>query len=363
RATITADQPDDSIKHLRVEVQEADLRSVELRGGFSTVDFLQTDAGFVHQNFLGGTRRFEVRAGIGNLLARTLENEFIFSSLPFPGEFDGSRDPFMRPTWQVSTDLRQPSVGSPRNTLSFGVFTHRRSSAGIFVDRGFGSSATFTREVAPRLPVSLGYRYEISRVEAGSLYFCVNFNVCDIRTIVALQSNATLSPIELSAQSIRWNDNLNPTQGYTARLSLEHASEATLSDFSYNRAILEGTIYRPFAGGTLAGRVRTGVVIPSGSGGARFGGGDLLGRAIVHPRKVFFAGGSRSVRGFGENMLGPKILTVPPSALDSIGCSHPYDSCDVNVVSPDDPLSPVLANNRFTARPLGARAVLEMSAE
>src|SRR5690606_29622513 len=93
------------------------------------------------------------------------------------------------------------------------------------------------------------------------------------------------------------------------------------------------------------------------------GGGDLLGRAIVHPRKVFFAGGSRSVRGFGENMLGPKILTVPPSALDSIGCSHPYDSCDVNVVSPDDPLSPVLANNRFTARPLGARAVLEMSAE
>lgn len=353
----------DSIKHVRVEVEEGDMRSVELRGGFSTVDFVQADVGFVHRNFLGGARRFEARAGAGNLFARALENEFIFASLPFPAEYDGSRAPFLRPTWSASVELRQPGAGSPRNTLAVNTFTHRRAAAGIYVDRGFGTGITFTREVMLGVPVSVGYRYELTRVEAGSLYFCVNFNVCDPLTIVALQSRASLSPVELTAQSFQWNDALNPTRGYTARVSLEYASRATGSDFSYHRAVAEGTAYRPFAGGTLAGHLRFGVVSPTGSGSSEFGGNDLLGRPIVHPRKVFFAGGSRSVRGFGENLLGPKILTVPPSALDSIGCSFPYNACDVNAASPDDPSQPALANNRFTPRPLGARAVLEASVE
>src|SRR5690606_27522227 len=158
-----------------VLVQESDLRSVQVRGGFSTMDFVQTDASFVHRNFLGGTRRFEARGGVGNLLARSLEDAFIFNTLPFPEEFDGSREPFLRPTWQVSLELRQPSVGAPRNSLSLTSFTHRRSAPGIFVDRGFGTGLTFTREVVLSVPVSLGYRYEVSRVEAGSLYFCINF--------------------------------------------------------------------------------------------------------------------------------------------------------------------------------------------
>jgi outer membrane protein assembly factor BamA len=362
RATLSTTE-NDSIRNLTVTVEEADLRSVELRAGFSTIDFVQTEASFVHQNFLGGTRRFEARAGVGNLLARTLEDRFIFSTLPFPETFDGDRDAFMRPTWQVSMDLRQPAAGSPRNTLSLTTFTHRRSAPGIYVDQGFGAGLTFTREVMLRVPVSLGYTHEITRVDAGSLYFCVNFNVCDPRTIAALQSNASLSPVMLTAQSFRWNDPLNPTRGYTAQVTLEHASGGTLSDFSYHRATLEGTAYRPFGGGTLAGRVRMGAVSPIGSGSSQFGGGDLLGRPIVHPRKVFFAGGSRSVRGFGENLLGPKILTIPPSALDSIGCSYPYDSCNVNVASAEDPDEPVLSNSRFTPRPLGARAVLEGSVE
>lgn len=362
RATVgTTDR--DSIKSVRVSVEEADLRSVELRGGFSTMDFVQADASFVHRNLFGGTRRFEARAAAGNLFAGTLEDRFIFNTLPFPEGFDGDRDSFIRPTWQLSLDLRQPSLGSPRNTLALNVFSHRRVAPGIFVDRGLGVGTTFTREVAISVPVSLGYTFEVSRVEAGSLYFCINFNVCDPRTIAALQSNSTISPLALTVQSVRWNDPLNPTRGYTARLTLEHASGATISDFSYNRATIDATAYRPFGGGTLAGRVRIGVVAPLGSGSSEFGGGDLLGRDIVHPRKVFYAGGSRSVRGFGENLLGPKILTIPPSALDSIGCSPPYSSCDVNAAPLEDPTARLLPNSRFSPRPLGARAVLEGSVE
>lgn len=362
RATLTTNQ-NDSIRNVLVTVEEADLRAVEVRAGFSTMDFVQTSASFVHQNFLGGTRRFEASGILGNLLAETLEDQFIFSTLPFPETFEGDRARFMRPTWQVSVDVTQPAAGSPRNTLSLAGFAHRRSAPGVYIDKGLGADLTFTREVVLRVPVSLGYTYEVSRVDAGSLYFCVNFNVCDPRTVASLQSRAALSPVVLTAQSFRWNDALNPTRGYTAQVRLEHASNATLSDFTYNRATAEGTAYRPLGGGTLAARVRLGVVSAIGSGSTAIGGGDLLGRAIVHPRKVFFAGGSRSVRGFGENLLGPKILTIPPSALDSIGCSYPYESCNVNQDSAENPGEPLLANNRFTARPLGARAVVEGSVE
>jgi outer membrane protein assembly factor BamA len=37
----------------------------------------------------------------------------------------------------------------------------------------------------------------------------------------------------------------------------------------------------------------------------------LIGDAVLHPSKRFYAGGSQSVRGFGENQLGPRILTLP----------------------------------------------------
>ena len=59
----------------------------------------------------------------------------------------------------------------------FGVFAHRRSEIGIFIDRGYGAQATFTRQLAERAPASLTYRYEVTRVEAGDIYFCTNYGV------------------------------------------------------------------------------------------------------------------------------------------------------------------------------------------
>ncbi len=360
RATIDV-AAGDSIKLLTVTVSEAELRRIRLSGGFNTVDFVQTDASYSDLNFFGRTRRLDTRVGVGNLLANQLENQLIFTTLPFPEEFDGERADFLRPTWLLSADLRQPAFLSARNAVSVGVFTHRRSAAGIFIDRGYGGSVNFTREVVRRIPVTLGYRYEQSRVEAGTLYFCVNFGVCDPPTINALQSRASLSPVELAVNADRWNDPLDPTRGYTARLALEHASNWTASDFSYNRLSMEGTAYRPTGPGTLAGKLRLGVVGALDGGSSTFGGTDLLGRPLVHPRKVFYAGGSRSVRGFGENLLGPKIVTIPRSQLEAIGCVIPLEGCDLNAIGPDG--EPILADGAFTLRPLGARSVIEASIE
>ena len=70
----------------------------------------------------------------------------------------------------------------------------------------------------------------------------------------------------------------------------------------------EGTIYSGMGGrsSVLAAHLRLGFVRP-------FSG--LTGEAVLHPRKRFYAGGSQSVRGYGENQLGPRILTLPHGYL------------------------------------------------
>jgi outer membrane protein assembly factor BamA len=84
---------------------------------------------------------------------------------------------------------------------------------------------------------------------------------------------------------------------------------------------------------------------------------------ILHPRTRLYAGGARSVRGVGENQLGPRVLTVPPSKLQQIcpeltGLS--VVDCDL---SRPDSAGNHLADRDFIPRPLGGRALLEGSVE
>ena len=63
-------------------------------------------------------------------------------------------------------------------------------------------------------------------------------------------------------------------------------------------------------------------------GGGRGVGDDSLGTDdILHPRKRLYLGGASSVRGFGENQLGPHVLTVAPELLRGSGDSSTVCSC------------------------------------
>ena len=366
-ASILVPRQADSVKTLEVTVNEADLREARLGGGFSTADFLQADANFTHFNFLGGARRLSIRGAVGNLLARSLNDKLIFRrirtpSADDPDEMFGMGDAFFRPTWQASASIDQPWFRSPKNTIGLSIFAHRRSAPAIYVDRGYGTMLTFTREVAIRVPVSATYRFEVTRVEAGDIYYCVNYGVCDNATITAMRDQQNLSPFALTGRIDRTNDPFSPTAGYQARTQAEHASAFTGSDFRYNRLSGEASLYRRLGRGmVLATHARAGYVRGLSSTGDAL---NLFGEGsgeILHPRKRFYAGGSRSVRGYGENQLGPRILTISPRDLrgdpaDSVmRCpeSMPITSCDPNLADARD----------FAPRPLGGNAVLEGNVE
>jgi outer membrane protein assembly factor BamA len=351
----------DSVKLIEVTVREAPLNETRTSVGFNTVDFFQAEQRYTRYNFLGGARRLDLRLVGGNLLAEQLNGEAIFQDVLEGIDDAAERRDFLRPTWQASADFTNPWFLSPRNSYGVSVFAHHRTIAPIVIDRGFGASASFTREIARRTPLTINYRYELTRVQASDVYFCVNFGVCEVPTIAALKQRQALSPLAVSLFTDRTNDLFFPTDGYLARLDLEHASASTLSDFRHNRISGEGTKYwRVRRRGALAVRVRAGWVnsLESAAEGVRVVAGDA--EQILHPRKRFYAGGSQSVRGYGENQLGPRVLTIAPEklpegALATCTTAGSADACSALLAD--------VSSGDFQPRPTGGSALVEANVE
>ncbi len=356
----------DSLKTVNVLLREAPMHEARVGGGFNTVDFVQTEGRFTHYNLFGGARRLDVSATVGNLLAGSLNGQGIFHRQLVDSSITGDAGDFLSPTWQLSIEARQPAwLRRPRNALSVGAFAQRRSVPSVVIDRGYGGNVTYTRSLALRAPASLSYRFEVTRVDAGGPYFCVNFGVCDTTTIGALRANQRLSPILAQVQVDRSDQPLNPMRGYTARAELEHASGFTISDYRYNRAYAEGALYARMGGksGVLASHLKLGFVRPLEGGGT-------VGQAVLHPRKRFYAGGSQSVRGYGENQLGPRILTLPrqflANAKDASGAPCDINSDAIRFCNPNgllDTANKPIGDENFTPRALGGTSVIEASVE
>ncbi len=368
-AVLDVPQTFDSAKTVNVLLREAPLHEARLSAGFNTVDYIQTEARYTAYNLLGGARRLSLSATVGNLFAGSINGQGIFRAIPADTTITGDGDDFLQPTWQASASLVQPAfLQRPKNSLSISAFAQRRAVPAVVIDRGYGGDVTFTRQLALRAPASLTYRFEVTRVEAGSPYFCVNFGVCDTTSIGALRAHQRLSPVLLQGQSDRTDQPLSPTRGYRARAELEHASGTTLSNYAYNRAYADGALYTKFGQrkAVLASHLRIGFVRPLQGNTA----------GVLHPRKRFYAGGSQSVRGFGENQLGPRILTLPHGYLihakDANG--NPCDAfsdairfCDpttaADSVADDNGAFVPVGDDKFTPRPLGGTSIVEGSVE
>jgi outer membrane protein insertion porin family len=370
-ATIDVPPTFDSVKTVNVVLREAPLRGSRVSGGFNTVDFIQTEARFTNYNLFGGARRLELSGTLGNLFAGSLNGRGIFRHQTADSTVTGDSTDFLQPTWQASVSLTQPAfLRRPRNSASIGAFAQRRAVPAVAIDRGYGGNVVLTTTLGVRATASATYRFEVTRVEAGSPYFCVNFGVCDTTTINNLRSHQRLSPATLQAQVDRSDVPLAPTRGYTARAELQHASQATVSDYAYNRAYGEGTLYSRFGPrrSVLAMHLRLGFVRPLAG---------TTGDAVLHPRTRFYSGGSQSVRGYGENQLGPRILTLPHGYLvnaklaDGVTPCDPYSDairlCDPNTVADSvrGPNGSIISvgDDKFTPRPLGGTSLLEGSVE
>jgi outer membrane protein assembly factor BamA len=306
-ATISPDlgSAPDSIVPLLVQVQEGDPYRVRVGAGGSTAECVSAEARWTSRNFLGGGRVFQVRGRLSNVLT----HQFRELLCPWAGE-----DRYGDLTWVAALDFSQPWIFSTRNSVNASLFAERQSVPDIFVRRAVGLQLAIVRAVGPRTPLTLSYRPELSSLSAAETLLCTGLLVCTREDIRFLTSAQRLAPLGLNLTRDLSNSLLNPTSGYRLIVDLEHAAAWTLSEYRYDRAVVEGTWYTGLTSSTvLATRLRGGWVGSAGVEGAT---------DIIPPQKRFYAGGANSVRGFGQSRLGPRILVVDPSVLtrsDSLG--------------------------------------------
>ena len=154
-------------------------------------------------------------------------------------------------------------------------------------------SITWEQRARVANQLSLSYAYTFSRdhtIETGPPDpflppFDITINIARVNAVVAWDSR---------------DDPTDTTRGLFASTTTEYAPEAVGSDIRFVRQLQQAYFFRPWRGMVFASAARAGLVVP-------LGGQDL----IVSER--FFAGGSRTVRGVGEEGLGGRDFFGDPT--------------------------------------------------
>ena len=347
-ASVTSDfQSDpDSVIPITVNVVEGDAYRVRYGGGWTTAECFGVEAQWAARNFVGGGRLLQIRGRVANVLTPQFQNVLCPQ---------GGTEEFGELTGTLSLDFAQPWIFSTRNSFSTALFIERQSLPDVFIREAVGVELALTRLIGPQTSFTLSYRPELSRLDAAEVLFCTNLLVCSPEDVSILQDANWLAPIGFSFTRNLANNILNPNRGYSVVLEVEHASQWTGSNFRYDRAIAEGTLYSGLGrSGVFAARIRGGWV---GAGAFE---ALLLTPGIfdlVHPQKRFYAGGANSVRGFAQGRLGPRVLTIDPVRLLEPAVCNPSQLMDLSC----DPAS--IKEGRFVPRPTGGTRVLEGNLE
>jgi outer membrane protein insertion porin family/translocation and assembly module TamA len=340
----------DTIMPIEIEVQEGDLHRVRTAVGWSTSDCVNAEAQWSSRNWLGGARRLQVRARIANILAP----QFNQNLCPQTGA-----DEFAELNGQISVQLVQPWIFSPRNSLNINAFVERQSLPDVFIQEAAGFSVGISRLLGNRLTGTLSWEPQLTRLNGAEIFFCASFLVCTEGDIRVFREANWLSPISLLFQLDRTDQILNPSNGWQGTIDLQTASRLTASDFAYQRATATVSGYLEFASGAVAALRLAGGVVTEGEflridqrqGGA----------GIVHPEKRLYSGGANSVRGFAENRLGPRILVS--DAVDLIEFPDGSAVCSPEQVFDRSCDASALAPGLFATRPTGGSRLLEANLE
>ena len=351
-ASVTSDfQSDpDSVIPITVNVVEGDAYRVRYGGGWTTAECFGVEAQWAARNFVGGGRLLQIRGRVANVLTPQFQNVLCPQ---------GGTEEFGALTGTLSLDFAQPWIFSTRNSFSTALFIERQSLPDVFIREAVGVELALTRLIGPQTSFTLSYRPELSRLDAAEVLFCTNLLVCSPEDVSILQDANWLAPIGFSFTRNLANNILNPNRGYSVVLEVEHASQWTGSNFRYDRAIAEGTLYSGLGrSGVFAARIRGGWVGAGAFEALLLTPGTF---DLVHPQKRFYAGGANSVRGFAQGRLGPRVLTIDPVRLlepgtAGAGC-NPSQLMDLSC----DPAS--IKEGRFVPRPTGGTRVLEGNLE
>lgn len=317
--TFPLDNARDSVR-LRVRLVEGPTHRLRGGGGWGTLDCFRTQARYVEQNLLGRAHRLQLDARLSKIgVGAPLDG---FPSLCAPGV---RADDFSRQVnYYAGTSVQLRGVLGEQWRPQLTVYSERRTEFQSYLrETSVGILASFERPIIPRVNNTFTYRYDGGRTTSDQAVACATFGLCRFNDRALL-----LSPSRLHAAGVTLSRSA-PALGTPAENDERWAVESRLGTVhvgtpartvNFNRTQLEYALYRPLSRHIIgAARVSAGAVITK--------------RALeplVPPQERFYSGGQNTVRGYGQNQLGPSVYIV--TDVTSI---VPLDTFTVGIADPD----------------------------
>lgn len=346
-ASIQPEAVDDSLVDLRVTITPATTRVARGGIGWSTDQCLRAEARLTHRNLFGGAKRFQITARLDNIFAQQLGGAFPCSAV-------GQDPDFRTLNFLLRAELTDPVFFSGRNAFRSSIYAQRETFPDVFIRQEVGAQFGVSRVLKRGMSATLSYLPALTGFDEQSadIFFCVTFGFCTPEDIAIVTEARWLAPLVLSWSYNRTNDRLQPTNGHYFTADIERAASWTGSEYRYWRINVQAADFETIEPGLVFGaRARAGYVKPTGV--RVLGSNGEVNDELLHPSKRFFAGGSQSVRGFRQNLLGPRVLVADES--NDCNPDELLNEC-VHRIATEDP-------GRFDERPTGGNASFEFSME
>ena len=245
-----------------IDVTEREPRELRLAVGFGSEDRVRTQLEWRHNNWLGDGRRLSIAAKYSALEA---SGTLIFI---------------------------QPHLFSP-NARGIVVFRHSRENEETYLLNATRFNPRLEYRFSERLLGYLGYRLEYD-----------HFDKVSIPTIDALggfERNGRVSGPSLGFTWTTVDNILDPTRGEIVSFAVDHSGPPWGGSYRFYKISAEARKYWNIGWQTMfASRLRLGFEDPLGA----------VGNVPLSER--FYAGGEKSVRGFGRRRLGPLSASDDP---------------------------------------------------
>lgn len=267
------EQPRDSTVAVRIRIQEADTRYLSAQSGYSLSRGIDVEGQWQHRNFLGNARSLTISSAWSTGLAAMQRSDFIIPS-----------------RFRIGVSLRQPALFDPQLSGVIAPFYEQRQEQAYALEQ-FGLNSTLI--------------YNFYRFRTLSLQHIFT-RTAPLTSITLPESRFfNRSVVNVNGRFGRANDYLNPTDGFLIQPFLELSDRSIGSSLQYAKIGLENSYYVMLTQRVgIATRFFAGRLWPRGSSADQ---DDPVVRERFSDIR-FYGGGSDDVRGWHNQLLGPKRI-------------------------------------------------------
>jgi outer membrane protein insertion porin family len=294
---------DDSSVAVRLDITENPPRLVRGEAGLASGGGLSGEAEWTHNGFLGGLRTFTAAAAAqtGVLSFETPAQQL----------------------YRLALSVFQPYVGDRRLSAAAGPFVEYRNDLRDR-SRAVGLESSLVYAAGPLRSITLGYSLSHRRIldygfgeNLDPIEYLPLLGLAEPDAAGRLGTVRNRSAISLQGSYGRLDEFANPRRGYVFRPRIEITTPGGFNTSEYLLLDLGGTAFLPLTtriGFTV--RLAAGRIYPFGRSLDQIGQESPFVSLLRLGDITFTAGGTRDVRGWGSQLVGPKLPEVRLESQD-----------------------------------------------